>query len=181
MASLNRIVLIGRIASDIELRYTPSNIAVASFRLAVDRPYGGQGQEKKTDFFACKAWRQKADFVSKYAGKGRMVAVEGRVEINDYVGQDGQKKYFTEVIVDNVEILDSSRDRQGGGDYQPEPEPAPRPAQQPAQRQGAPRQRQAAAPATGYGASARPIAPGPGQLPYPPDDDFDDSDPFADE
>ena len=192
MASLNRIVLIGRLASDPELRYTTSNLAVASFTVAVDRPFSKtQGQEKKTDFFRCKAWRQKADFVSQYVQKGRLVALEGRVELNDYTGQDGVRKFFTEVVVDNIETLERARDGADGqgGNYPPEDydgsSPAPvadRPAAAP--RAAAPAAPRAAPPAPA--APRAPAAPPPPPPPRPvqpayPDDDFDDSDPFADD
>jgi single-strand DNA-binding protein len=159
MASLNKVILIGRLTADPELRYTTSDIAVAEFRIAVDRPFKSASGEKKTDFFRCKAWRQTAEFVNNYVKKGNLVAVEGRVEINEFTGQDGVKKYFTDIVCDQVQGL-TSRSESGGSDtggYAAAP-----PAAAPAPTRSNP---PAAQPSSG-GAEF---------------DDFDDSDPFADE
>lgn len=205
MASYNKVTLVGRMTGDPEVRNTSGGLKVAQFTVAVDRAYGkNENGEKKTDFFRCKAWRQRADFVEQYVGKGRLVLVEGRVELNDYLDKEGQKRYITEISVDSVETLDS-RDRageaapaQGGGGgysggnnrggarqddgdgYFADDEPAPaRPAQRQAPAaQAAPAQRpaQRQAPAAEAAPARKPAAPA---ATY--DDDFDDSDPFADE
>lgn len=206
MPSFNKVMLIGRLTKDPELSYTSAGLAVAKFTIAVDRfAKNPQTGERKTDFFRCNAWRQKAEFVSNYVQKGRLVAVDGRIELNEYTGQDGQKRYSTDVVCDNVELLDSNRDSageaapaegsgaQGGnraaqnggndGGYFADEEAAPAPRRQVApQQQAAPAprppqqpQRAAAAPAP----AARSAAPA--KETYPADDDFDDSDPFADE
>lgn len=210
MASFNKVVLIGRLTNDPEIRTTNNGLKIAQFTVAVDRPFGkNESGEKKTDFFRCKAWRQKADFVEQYIGKARLVCIEGRIELNDYTDKEGQKRYITEIDVANIETLDA-RDRageaapSGGGGYGggnrggggnssyndggndgsgnsngyfADDEPAPaRPAQRPAAAQAAP-----ARPAQ------RPAAPAPAAPARRPaatpayDDDFDDSDPFADE
>jgi single-strand DNA-binding protein len=111
---VNRIVLIGRLTRDPELKYTTSGVPVATFGLAVNRRTKNAQGEREVDFFNVVAWRQTAEFVSQYAAKGRMTAVDGRVQIRNYVGQDGMKRTATEVVADNVELLDSGRDGAGG-------------------------------------------------------------------
>lgn len=118
---LNRVILIGRLANDPELKYTPSGIAVTTFRIAVDRPISAearsQGQEKQADFIDIVTWRQNAEFAANYLGKGRLVAVEGKLQIREYVTQDGQRRRAAEVVVDNLKSLDKPRDQgeQAGG------------------------------------------------------------------
>ncbi|MCW3062298.1 MAG: single-strand binding protein, partial [Capsulimonas sp.] len=111
---LNRVILIGRLASDPELKYTPSGIAVTQFRLAVNRPMSSEarqnGQEKQADFISIVAWRQSAEYAANYLGKGRLVAVEGRLQVREYVTQDGQKRRDTEVVVDNLKSLDRPKE-----------------------------------------------------------------------
>jgi len=107
---LNRIILIGRLTRDPELKYTPSGLPVAHFGLAVDRPFKNAQGERDVDFFNIVAWRQRAEFVSQYASKGRLIAVEGRVEIRSFVGQDGVKRNATDIVAENVQLLDSARD-----------------------------------------------------------------------
>ena len=108
---LNHIVLMGRLTRDVELRYTQSQIPVASFRIAVDRDFG-RGEEKQTDFIDVTAWRQTAEFVSKYFQKGRMIVVSGRLQMRDWTDKDGNKRTSAEVVADNVYFGDSNR----GGD-----------------------------------------------------------------
>ena len=112
---LNRIVLMGRLTRDPELRRTGSGTAVTSFSLAVDRDFKSQSGEKETDFIDIVAWRSTAEFVSKYFTKGRMAVVEGRLQIRDWTDRDGGKRRSAEVIADNIYFGDSKRD--GGGDY----------------------------------------------------------------
>ena len=128
---LNRVILIGRLANDPELKYTPSGIAVTSFRLAVNRPMSAEarqnGQEKQADFFSIVAWRQSAEYAANYLGKGRLVAVEGRLQVREYVTQDGQKRRDTEVVVDNLKSLDRPKEGDegaspGGGSYNRAPQ-----------------------------------------------------------
>lgn len=103
---LNRIVLMGRLTHDPELRRTQSDTQVCSFSLAVDRDYKRDG-EKETDFIDIVAWRSTADFVSKYFTKGRMAVVEGRLQIRDWTDKEGGKRRSAEVIADNVYFGDS--------------------------------------------------------------------------
>jgi single-strand DNA-binding protein len=105
----NRIILIGRLTRDPELRYVPSGAPVASFTLAVDRPFRDQQGNRETDFIDIVAWRKLAEQVSQYMSKGRMVAVEGRLQIRSYETQDGQKRKVAEVVADGVRFLDRGK------------------------------------------------------------------------
>ena len=107
---LNKIILMGRLTRDPELRRTGSGIAVTSFSLAVDRDFKSQSGEKETDFIDVVAWRNTAEFVSKYFTKGRMAVVEGRLQIRDWTDRDGGKRRSAEVIAENVYFGDSKRD-----------------------------------------------------------------------
>ncbi len=107
---LNHIVLMGRLTRDPELRRTGSGIAVASFTLAVDRDFAAQGAEKETDFVDIVAWRNTAEFVSRYFTKGRMAVVTGRLQIRNWTDKDGNKRRSAEVVADNVYFGDSKRD-----------------------------------------------------------------------
>ena len=109
--SLNIIVLQGRLVRDPEMRTTQSGVAVASFTLAVDRDFGGRdGGEKQTDFIDCTAWRHTAEFVSKYFSKGRMAVVSGRLQIDNYTDNDGNKRKSAKVVADNIYFGDSKKD-----------------------------------------------------------------------
>lgn len=110
---LNRIVLVGRLTKDPELRYTPAGAAVAQFSIAVDRPFVGQSGERQTDFIDIVTWRKLAETVANHLQKGRLVAIEGRLQIRSYQTQDGQKRKVAEVVADNVQFLD--RPKTGGG------------------------------------------------------------------
>lgn len=99
---LNRVILMGRITHDLELKNTQSGIAVLSFTIAVDRSYAKEGEDRQTDFIQCVAWRNYAMFIEKYFGKGRMIAVEGHLQTRTYEDKNGTKHYITEVIVDKV-------------------------------------------------------------------------------
>ena len=110
---LNRIIIMGRLTRDPELRRTGTGTAVTSFSLAVDRDFKSQSGEKETDFIDIVAWRSTAEFVSKYFTKGRMAVVEGRLQIRDWTDKDGGKRRSAEVVADNVYFGDSKRD---GGD-----------------------------------------------------------------
>lgn len=122
----NRIILMGRLTKDPELKNTQSGIPMCRFSIAVDRSYS-KGQEKQTDFFDITAWRQTAEFVAKYFSKGRMIHVEGKLQNNNYTDQNGVKQYRNAIIADNVAFCgDKSGGQQNGQ--------AP-PAQQPYQNQ----------------------------------------------
>ena len=119
---LNHIVLMGRLTRDPELRRTGSGVAVASFTLAVDRDYAAQGAEKETDFVDIVAWRNTAEFVSKYFTKGRMAVVSGRLQIRNWQDKDGNKRRTAEVVADNVYFGDSKRDNAEGSFNQVPPQ-----------------------------------------------------------
>ncbi len=107
---LNHIVLMGRLTRDPELRYTGSNVPVASFRIAVDRDFQPKdGSDRQADFIDVVAWRQTGEFVSKYFAKGSMIVVSGRLQMRDWTGQDGNKRIVAEVVADNVYFGDSKR------------------------------------------------------------------------
>lgn len=113
---LNRIVLMGRLTRDPELRHTQTGTPVASFSLACDRDFKDkQTGEKATDFIDIVAWRQTAEFVSRFFTKGRMAVVEGRLQIRDYTDRDGNKRRAAEVVADNVYFGDSKKDAEAGG------------------------------------------------------------------
>ena len=115
---LNHIVIMGRLARDPELRHTQSGVAVASFRLAVDRDFKDKNTgERATNWIDVVAWRQTGEFVSRYFTKGRMAVVEGRLQMRDWTDKDGNKRTSAEVVADNVYFGDSKRDGEGGGSY----------------------------------------------------------------
>lgn len=106
---LNRVILIGRLTKDPELRYTPSGVATASFTLACDRQYTS-GDKKETDFIPIVTWRQLAETVANHLKKGRLCAIEGRIEVSNYENNEGKRVYTTKVIADNVRFLDTNKD-----------------------------------------------------------------------
>ena len=115
---LNHIVLMGRLTRDPELRRTQSGTPVASFSLAVDRDFVSRdGGERQTDFIDVVAWRQTAEFVSRYFSKGRMAVVSGRLQLRDWTDKDGNKRRSAEVVAENVYFGESKRDGAPGGDY----------------------------------------------------------------
>ena len=118
---LNRVVLIGRLVADPELRYTSSGVPVANFRLAVDRPFTNAEGEKETDFINIVAWRQRAEFAANYLSKGRLVAIDGSLQIRQWE-HDGQRHQAAEVVADNVRGLDRPRDSEAAPDESGAPE-----------------------------------------------------------
>ena len=106
---LNKIIIMGRMTHDPELRRTGSGTSVTSFSLACDRDFKSQSGEKETDFIEVVAWKNTAEFVSKYFSKGRMAVVEGRLQIRDWTDKDGNKRRSAEVVADNVYFGDSKK------------------------------------------------------------------------
>ena len=112
---LNHIVIMGRLVRDPELRRTGSGVAVASFRVAVDRDFAPKdGGERKADFIDCVAWRQTGEFISNYFAKGRMIIVDGRLEMRDWTDKEGNKRTSAEIVVANAYFGDSKRDGDSG-------------------------------------------------------------------
>ena len=112
--SLNHICIAGRMVRDPELRHTGTGTAVASFTLAVDRDFKDQDGQKETDFISCVAWRNTAEFVSKYFSKGRMAVVSGRLQIRSWTDKEGNKRRTAEVVADNIYFGDSQKTAQSG-------------------------------------------------------------------
>lgn len=110
--SLNKVFLLGRFTSDVELRYTNNGTAVTSFSLAVDRGYKDQSGEKATDFIECVAWRCTAEFAARNFGKGRAAVVEGHLQVRPYTDKEGKKRNITEVVVDGLSFADSKPKQQ---------------------------------------------------------------------
>lgn len=106
---LNRWIGIGRLTSDPELRYTSNGTAVAKFTLAVDRPFSNQNGEKETDFIPVVTWRGLAENCANYLKKGRLAAVEGRIQTRSYENNEGRRIYVTEIVADNVRFLESAK------------------------------------------------------------------------
>lgn len=102
---LNRVILIGRLTKDPELRYTPTGIATCGFTLAVDRPVAA-GKDKEADFLNIVTWQKQAESCANYLRKGRLIAVEGRIQIRNYENNEGKRVYVTEIIADNVRFLE---------------------------------------------------------------------------
>ena len=104
---LNRVVLVGRLTKDPDLRFTPNGVAVANFTIAVNRPFSNQQGNKEADFINCVIWRKQAENLANYMKKGSMIGVDGRIQTRSFDGQDGKKVFITEVVADNVQFLDS--------------------------------------------------------------------------
>lgn len=104
---MNKVILIGRLSRDPEMRTTGSGISVTRFTVAVSRPYNPQNGQPATDFINCVAWRRQAENIAKYCSKGSQVAVEGRIQTGSYDGQDGNRRYTFEVVADSVQFLES--------------------------------------------------------------------------
>lgn len=119
--NFNKVILGGRLTADIELKQTTSGISVCSFSLAVNRKVG-KDQEPKTDFFNCTAWRGTAEFLSRYFRKGSSLCIVGHIENSEWTDKDGNKRYKTEVVVDEALFVDSKNDAEtsGGGQFIPE-------------------------------------------------------------
>jgi single-strand DNA-binding protein len=122
---MNKVILIGHLANDPELKYTPSGVAVSTFRVAVSRPFTNAQGEREADFIDVVAWRQSAEFAANYLGKGRLVAVEGRLQVRSYQDQQGNKRRVSEVVCDNLKSLSRPKDGEGQGNGGDKPAAAP--------------------------------------------------------
>ena len=115
---INNVVLVGRMTRDAELRYTPSNQAVATFTLAVNRNFKNQNGEREADFINVVIWRQQAENLANWAKKGALIGVTGRIQTRSYDNQQGQRVYVTEVVAESFQLLESRASREGqGGNY----------------------------------------------------------------
>lgn len=103
---INRVVLVGRLTKDPELRYTPSGIPMARFTIAVNRTFSSQSGEKEADFIGCIAWRKQAENLANFMRKGSLIGVEGRIQTGSFEGQDGKRVYTTDVVADSVQFLE---------------------------------------------------------------------------
>ncbi|MCD7723816.1 MAG: single-stranded DNA-binding protein [Clostridiales bacterium] len=115
---LNTAVIMGRLTFDPELRTTPSGVSLCRFTVACDRNYARQGEERKTDFIDVTAWRQTAEFVSRYFHKGSMIAVEGSIQVENYTDKDGNKRKDVRVVANNVSFCGSKSESNTGSNTQ---------------------------------------------------------------
>ena len=115
---INNVVLVGRMTRDADLRYTPSNQAVATFTLAVNRNFKNQAGEREADFINCVIWRQQAENLANWAKKGSLIGITGNIQTRNYENQQGQRVYVTEVVAESFQLLESRTAREGqGGNY----------------------------------------------------------------
>jgi len=113
---LNRVVLVGRLTRDPDLRYTPNGVAVANFNIAVNRPFSNQQGNREADFINCVVWRRPAENLANFMKKGSLIGVDGRIQTRNFEGQDGKTVYVTEVVADSVQFLETKGASQGGQD-----------------------------------------------------------------
>lgn len=111
---INNVVLVGRLVRDPELRYTPSNQAVATFRLAVNRNFKSQNGEREADFINCVIWRQQAENLANWAKKGALIGITGRIQTRNFENQQGQRVYVTEVVADSFQLLEFNKQNDQG-------------------------------------------------------------------
>jgi single-strand DNA-binding protein len=104
---INNTVLVGRLTKDIDLRYTPSNVAVATFTLAVNRTFKNENGDREADFINCVMWRQQAENLANWAKKGALIGITGRIQTRSYDNQQGQRVYVTEVVAEQFQLLES--------------------------------------------------------------------------
>ena len=104
---MNSICLVGRLTKDVELRYTPSNVAVATFTLAVNRTFKNENGDREADFINCVMWRQQAENLANWAKKGTLIGITGRIQTRSYDNQQGQRVYVTEVVAETFQLLES--------------------------------------------------------------------------
>ena len=117
---INNVTLVGRLAKDVELKYTPANQAVAQFTLAVNRTFKNANGEREADFINCVIWRQAAENFANWVKKGALIGITGRIQTRNYENQQGQRVYVTEVIADNFQMLESRSQQQGQQQSQPQ-------------------------------------------------------------
>lgn len=108
---INQAILVGRLANEVKLKYTPNNQAVATFTLAVNRNFKSQNGEREADFINCVIWRQQAENLANWAKKGALIGITGRIQTRNYENQQGQRVYVTEVVADSFQLLESQKER----------------------------------------------------------------------
>ena len=127
MASFNKVILIGNLVADPELKKTQSGVSVTSFRIAVGRRFTKQGEQPQADFIDIVAWRQQAEFVTRFFTKGKPILVCGQLQTRTWTDNNGQKRYATEVVADEITFVGNKSDGNGGGNYGGYNAPAPGP------------------------------------------------------
>ena len=115
---LNRVVLVGRLTKDPDLRHTQSGVAVANFTVAVNRPFSNKNNEQEADFINCVVWRAKAENLAKFMSKGSMIGVDGRLQTRSFDNNEGRKVFVTEVLADSVQFLEPKNKNNNGGNQQ---------------------------------------------------------------
>lgn len=123
---INRVILVGRLTKDPELRRTSNDIPVATFTLAVNRPFSNPTGDRDADFIPCVVWRRQAENVEQYLSKGSLVGVDGRIQTRTYDDQDGNRKYITEVVCDSVQFLEPKSASENTQSYEPQSRPQPK-------------------------------------------------------
>lgn len=118
---INRVILVGRLTKDVDLKYTPNGVPVATFTLAVNRTFTNQNGEREADFVNIIVWRKQAENAANYLKKGSLAGIDGRIQTRNYDGQDGRRIYVTEVVAESVQFLESKK----SSSYQPPAEPPP--------------------------------------------------------
>ncbi|MCH5207720.1 MAG: single-stranded DNA-binding protein [Oscillospiraceae bacterium] len=112
---MNRVIMMGRIVNDPELKTTPSGVSVCSFRIAVDRNFQKKGEERKSDFFNVTAWRGTAEFITRFFGKGRMIMIEGELQTSQYTDKNGNPATWYDIVVDNAYFTGEKANASNGG------------------------------------------------------------------
>lgn len=110
---INRVVLVGRLTKDPELKYTPSGVPMARFTLAVNRQFSNQQGEREADFISCIAWRKQAENLANFQKKGALIGVDGHIQTGSYEGQDGKRVFTTDIVADSIQFLESKNQQTG--------------------------------------------------------------------
>ncbi|MCL2087036.1 MAG: single-stranded DNA-binding protein [Oscillospiraceae bacterium] len=132
----NKVVLMGRICNELELKTTPNGVSVLSFRIAVERSFAAKGEERKTDFFNVVSWRSTAEFINRFFSKGRMIIIDGQLQNREYVDRNNVNRTMAEIVVDSASFtgepkagINTAGSYQSQGSYQAPPPPPPHPGQ----------------------------------------------------
>lgn len=117
---INRVVLVGRLTKDPELRYTPNGVASCKFHVAVNRTFQNQQGDREADYISCQAWRKQAENLANFMKKGSLIGLEGRIQTGSYEGQDGKRVYTTDVVADSIQFLEPRSNGTGGSQGAPD-------------------------------------------------------------